>query len=79
MKEIGANQFPFRREHIKYIAIELGPDAADSVVAMHQEQIDGGGINPAAVNVVFPEGPEGKICLNELQRVVRHHQIWREL
>lgn len=61
MGETSNNQFPFRRHHFNHLAQVHGQDIADQILYMHQHQLRNGGINPAAIETVFPNGPAGEI------------------
>lgn len=73
------NELPICRTDIAEIADTLGEQVAENARFVTQCIRREGGVNPMAVDFVFPEGREGPIDHQALLTVIANYAIWSKL
>jgi len=71
-----ANQLPIKKRHINSIAQVHGLDTALEVAMMQKIYNSEGGVNPNAVEAVFPDGSSGDIDEAQLFKCLGNFRAW---
>ena len=76
--EARANQFPFSNHHFNALKQVKSGEFAGRVALMDQTYQIHGGCNPNAVELVFPEGPDGPLDEDMLELILNNFNAWHE-
>jgi len=77
-QEFQKNQLPITRDDIRYLAENHGEEIAENARLCAQEIRRRGGINPRSIELPYPNGTEGDICIEGLKTLINNLQTWWE-
>ena len=72
------NQLPITHKDISLLAEKHGEELAENARICAQEIILRGGVNPRSIEIAFPDGVDGNICVDGLRTIIKNMSEWWE-